>query len=211
MSFDFKKVDKDLYSAKASIKVVDIPAMNFIAIKGNGDPNEEDGLFQQAIQTLYPVAYKLRMSYKTDYQIKDFEPYVVPPLEGLWWQEGIKGYDPKRKDLFKWILMLRIPDFISKKDVEWAKASVLEQKQIDTQDIFYFEYEEGLCAQIMHVGKYDEEFDTVASMNEQLQSLGYCEDFDDNNLRYHHEIYLSDIRKTAPEKLKTIIRHPIKK
>lgn len=209
MLLDYKKINKELYSATKNVKIINVKPLNYMAIRGNGNPNQENGLFQQAIQILYPVAYKLRMSYKTNYKIKNFEPYVVPPLEGLWWQKDIKGFDPNRKDLFEWILMIRLPDFIDKKDLDWAKETIKIQKNLDTNKIFFFNYNEGLSAQILHKGPFDEEIMIVDSMKDQLNKLGFEEEFNIDKLRLHHEIYLSDARKTSPEKLKKIIRHPI--
>ncbi|MFV0556448.1 MAG: GyrI-like domain-containing protein [Lactovum sp.] len=209
MPYDFKKEEKEIYGVKKAAKVLTLPSLNYMAIFGEGNPNEENGDYQKTIQTLYPLAYTLRMSYKTDYKIKGFFEYVVPPLEGLWWQKDIKGYDPSQKNKFQWISMIRLPNFIQKSDLNWAIKKVEEKKDLDASHVNFYSLSEGLCAQITHIGPFDEEFETVKKMQEFLDKNGYITDLNDK--RHHHEIYLSDPRKTSPEKLKTIIRHPIKK
>ena len=209
MTFDFKKEYKEYYLPKNKPEIVNVPRMNFIAVTGKGDPNEEDGAYQKAIQILYSVAYTLKMSYKTDYQIKGFFEYAVPPLEGFWWQDGIDGVDYTDKSTFNWISVIRLPDFITKEDVDWAIETASKKKKIDCSAAEMITIEEGLCVQIMHLGSYDDEPKTVALMDAYLKENGYANDFSD--ARLHHEIYLSDARKTAPEKLKTVIRHPIRK
>lgn len=209
MAFDFKKEYKELYMPKNKPAIVDVPAANYIAVRGKGDPNEEDGAYQQAISVLYSVAYTLKMSYKTDYKIEGFFEYVVPPLEGFWWQEGILGVDYSDKAGFNWISVIRVPDFVTRADFDWAVETATKKKKIDCSGAELITVEEGLCVQILHTGAYDDEPATVALMDEYLRQNGYANDFSDTRL--HHEIYLSDPRKTAPEKRKTVIRHPIKK
>lgn len=209
MAFDFKKEYKELYIPKNKPAIVDVPAANYIAVRGKGDPNEEDGAYQQAISVLYSVAYTLKMSYKTDYKIEGFFEYVVPPLEGFWWQEGILGVDYSDKAGFNWISVIRVPDFVTRADFDWAVETATKKKKIDCSGAELITVEEGLCVQILHTGAYDDEPATVALMDEYLRQNGYANDFSDTRL--HHEIYLSDPRKTAPEKRKTVIRHPIKK
>ena len=194
MAFDFKKEYKEFYMPKNKPEIVIVPKANYIAVRGKGDPNEEDGAYQQAISVLYAVAYTLKMSYKTDHKIAGFFEYVVPPLEGFWWQEHIDGVDYTDKSAFNWISVIRLPDFITKEDFEWAEFLTID---------------EGLCVQIMHLGAFDDEPATVALMDAYLEQNGYANDL--NKERLHHEIYLSDARKVAPEKRKTVIRHPIKK
>ncbi|MEF2614520.1 GyrI-like domain-containing protein [Faecalibacillus faecis] len=207
MTFDFKKEYKEYYQPKKKPEIINIPSFNFIAVRGKGNPNEENGMYQQAISVLYAVAYTLKMSYKTDYKIEGFYEYVVPPLEGFWWQEDEKNVDYLNKEKFHWISVIRLPDFISKKDFDWAVEKASMKKKIDCSKVEFFTFEEGLCVQMMHYGSFDEEEATVEIMNQYLQEKGYRNDF--NKSRLHHEIYLSDARKVAPEKWRTVIRHPI--
>lgn len=209
MAFDYKKEYKEFYLPKNKPSIVTIPKMNFIAVRGKGNPNEEEGEYKQAIGLLYAIAYTLKMSHKTDRKIEGFFEYVVPPLEGFWWQEEIKGVDYSRKDTFQWISIIRIPDFISKDDFMWAKETASKKKGLDFSKVEYLTYDEGLCVQCMHIGSYDEEPKTVELMHQYMQEEGYKLDITDT--RYHHEIYLSDPRKSDKSKLKTVIRHPIKK
>ena len=207
MTFDFKKEHKEYYRPKNKPEIINIPQFNFIAVRGKGNPNEENGMYQQAISVLYAVAYTLKMSYKTDYKIEGFYEYVVPPLEGFWWQEDEKNINYLHKENFHWISVIRLPDFISKKDFDWAVEKASTKKKIDCSKVEFFTFEEGLCVQMMHHGSFDEEEATVEIMNQYLQEKGYRNDF--NKSRLHHEIYLSDARKVRPEKWKTVIRHPI--
>lgn len=207
MTFDFKKEYKEYYRPKNKPEIINIPQFNFIAIRGKGNPNEENGMYQQAIHILYAVAYTLKMSYKTEYKIKGFYEYVVPPLEGFWWQEDKGNVDYLHKEKFHWISVIRLPDFISKKDFDWAVERVSIKKKVDCSKVEFFTFEEGLCIQMMHHGSFDEEETTIKIMNQYLQEKGYRNDF--NKSRLHHEIYLSDARKVVPEKWKTVIRHPI--
>lgn len=208
MAFDFKKEYKEFYMPKNKPEIVTIPKANYIAVRGKGDPNEEGGTYQQAISVLYAVAYTLKMSYKTDYRIEGFFEYVVPPLEGFWWQEGVDGVDYGNKATFCWISVIRLPDFITKKDFDWAVATATKKKKLDCSCAEFLTVDEGLCVQIMHIGPFDDEPATVEKMNQYLKENGYQSDFSDTRL--HHEIYLSDARKVSPEKWKTVIRHPIK-
>ena len=189
--------------------VVNVPEANYIAVRGKGNPNEEDGAYQQAIRVLYAIAYTLKMSYKTDYKIEGFFEYVVPPLEGFWWQDGIKGVDYNNKDTFKWISVIRLPDFVTKKDFDWAVETATKKKKLECSSAEFLTINEGLCVQIMHIGAYDDEPTTVALMDVYLEQNGYVNDISTDRL--HHEIYISDARKVAPEKRKTVIRHPIRK
>lgn len=209
MAFDFKKEYKELYAPKNKPAIVDVPAASYIAVRGKGDPNEEGGEYKQAISVLYSVAYTLKMSYKTEHKIEGFFEYVVPPLEGFWWQEGVEGVDYSDKAGFNWVSVIRVPEFIKKADFDWAVETATRKKKLDCSKAELITVEEGLCVQILHTGAYDDEPATVALMDEYLQKNGYVNDFSDTRL--HHEIYLSDPRKTAPEKQKTVIRHPVKK
>ena len=208
MAFDFKKEYKEFYLPPAKPVVVTVPKANYVAVRGKGDPNEEGGAYQQAIGILYAVAYTLKMSYKTDHRIEGFYDYVVPPLEGFWWQEGIDGIDYSDKSTFCWISVIRLPDFITKADFDWAVQAASKKKKIDCSKAEFLTVDEGLCVQIMHIGPYDDEPASVALMDQYLAENGYMNDLSDTRL--HHEIYLSDARKVAPENWKTVIRHPIK-
>ena len=208
MAFDFKKEYKEFYLPPAKPVVVTVPKANYIAVRGKGDPNEEGGAYQQAIGILYAVAYTLKMSYKTDHRIEGFYEYVVPPLEGFWWQEGIDGIDYSDKSTFCWISVIRLPDFITKADFDWAVQTASKKKKVDCSKAEFLTVDEGLCVQIMHIGPYDDEPASVALMDRFLGENGYENDLSDTRL--HHEIYLSDARKVAPENWKTVIRHPIK-
>ena len=209
MAFDFKKEYKEFYMPKNKPEIVSVPAANYIAVRGTGDPNEEGGAYQQAIGVLYAVAYTLKMSYKTDYRIEGFYDYVVPPLEGFWWQDNGEGIDYTDKSLFNWISVIRLPDFITKKDFDWAVETATEKKKLDCSKAEFLTVDEGLCVQIMHIGPFDNEPETVAAMDRYVAENGYENDL--SNSRLHHEIYLSDARKIPPEKWKTVIRHPIRK
>ena len=209
MAFDFKKEYKELYQPKDIPCILNVPKSNYIAVRGKGDPNEEGGAYQNAISVLYAVAYTLKMSYKTDYHINGYYEYVVPPLEGFWWQDGVKGVDYSDKSSFNWISVIRLPDFISKDDFDWALETATKKKKIDCSCAQFLIITEGLCVQMMHNGPYDDEPATVGMMDRYLEDKGYENDFSD--ARMHHEIYMSDPRKTPPEKWKTVIRHPIRK
>lgn len=208
MPFDFKKVEKQFYSTKQKPVVIDIPEMTFISIQGSGDPNEEGGMYQSAVQKLYSIAYTIRMSPRNNKEIEDFFTFVVPPLEGYWWQDGVKGVDPTRKQDFQWIMQIRMPEFVTEDVFEWAKEEALSKKKIDCSDVEFTSYAEGLVVQMMHLGPYDEEIETVKVMDQFAIEQGFELDFSES--RRHHELYLSDPRKTTPEKLKTILRHPVK-
>ena len=209
MVFDFKKEYKEFYRSKSVPEIVTVPKANYIAVRGMGDPNQEGGAYQSAVSILYAVAYTLKMSYKTDYRIEGFFEYVVPPLEGFWWQEGVNGIDYGDKSTFHWISVIRLPEFVTKKDFDWAVEEAARKKKLDCSLAEFLTIEEGLCVQIMHIGPFDTEPSTVALMDQYIAENGYENDMNENRL--HHEIYLSDARKAAPEKWKTIIRHPIRK
>ena len=209
MAFDFKKEYKEYYLPKNQPEIINIPEANYIAVRGKGDPNEIGGAYQQAISVLYAIAYTLKMSYKTDYKIEGFFEYVVPPLEGFWWQDNIEGVNYSDKSAFHWISVIRLPDFVTKKDFDWAVETAANKKKLDCSSAEFMTIDEGLCVQIMHLGPFDDEPATVAIMDGYLAENGYVNDI--TATRLHHEIYLSDARKVAPEKWKTVIRHPIKK
>lgn len=208
MAFDFKKEYKEFYLPKSRPSIVTVPAMNFVAVRGQGDPNVEDGEYRRAINVLYGVAFTIKMSKKGSHRIDGYFDYVVPPLEGFWWQDGVAGVDYAHKEDFKWISAIRLPDFVTKADLDWAVEEATRKKKADFSKAEFLTYDEGLCVQCMHVGPYDDEPGTVASMHEYMDSQGYSLDITDRRL--HHEIYLSDARRVVPEKLRTVIRHPIK-
>ncbi|MEE0772333.1 MAG: GyrI-like domain-containing protein [Anaerovoracaceae bacterium] len=209
MAFDFKKEYKEFYMPKAKPMIVEIPRMNYIAVRGTGNPNQEDSQYKQSIELLYGVAYTLKMSHKTSHKIEGFFEYVVPPLEGLWWQENTAGLDYSRKDDMHFISMIRLPDFITEDDFEWALREAANKKKRDFSKVEFFTYHEGLCVHCMHLGSYDDEPATIEAMENYAVSSGYQVDI--NESRLHHEIYLSGPRKCAPDRLKTVVRHPIRK
>ena len=209
MAFDFKKEYKEFYLPPAGPQIVTVPRANYLAVRGQGDPNEPDGEYQRSIGMLYAVAYTLKMSYKTEHRIAGFYEYVVPPLEGFWWQDGVAGVDYAHKENFRWISVIRLPDFVTEEDLAWAIKEAARKKKTDCSRVELLSYDEGLCVQCMHIGPYDNEPATVSAMHEYMERQGYALDISD--ARLHHEIYLSDARKVAPEKRKTVIRHPIRK
>ena len=209
MAFDYKKEYKEFYMPPQVPGVVEVPEIKYIAVRGAGDPNDENGEYGKAMELLYGVAYTIKMSYKGEYKIDGFFEYVVPPLEGFWWQAGVSGVDYSKKDGFCWISVIRLPDFVTKTDFDWAVDQAMRKKKQDFSKVEFFTYDEGLCVQCMHVGSYDNEPETIGKMNDFARAQGYVIDISDT--RFHHEIYLSDPRKTEAAKLKTVIRHPIGK
>ena len=208
MAFDFKKEYKEYYLPKGTPSIVRVPKMNYIAVRGSGNPNNEDGEYKRAIGLLYGIAYIIKMSKKGDRRIEGYFDFVVPPLEGFWWQDGIDGVDYAHKESFHWISVIRLPDFVTEEDFQWVVDEAEKKKKQDFSNVEFLTVEEGLCVQCMHIGSYNDEPATVAMMHEFMEQQGYELDITDKRL--HHEIYLSDARKVAPEKLKTVIRHPIK-
>ena len=209
MPFDYKKEYKEFYLPKAVPQLVSLPPMQYLAVRGKGDPNEEGGAYQQAIGLLYGVAYTLKMCRKAGYEIDGYFDYVVPPLEGFWYQEGADGVDFAHKDAFCWISVIRVPDFVRRADFDWAVAEATRKKKQDFSAVEFLTVDEGLCVQMMHLGAYDDEPASVAHMDAFLAQNGCANDFSAE--RMHHEIYLSDPRKTPPEKRKTVLRHPVRK
>ena len=208
MAFDFKKEYKELYAPKKGPGIIEVPPITYVAVRGSGDPNEEDGAYQQANAVLYAISYTIKMSKKGVRQIDGYVDFVVPPLEGFWWQEGIEGADYAHKETFNWTAVIRLPDFVTREVFDWAVQEATKKKKIDCSIAEYLQVDEGLCVQCLHVGSYDDEPATVEAMDAFARERGYVIDLSQD--RRHHEIYLSDARKVAPEKLKTIIRHPIK-
>lgn len=209
MPFDFKKEYKEFYMPKGKPEIVTVPKMNYVAVRGKGNPNVEDGDYKKSIELLYGIAYTIKMSKKGDHKIEGYFDYVVPPLEGFWWQDDVDGIDYSHKENFQWISVIRLPDFVTKADFDWAIEEATRKKKMDFSKVEFLEIEEGLCVQCLHSGSYDDEPATIAAMDKFIADNGYENDISDT--RRHHEIYLSDARKVAPEKLKTVIRHPIKK
>lgn len=210
MALDYKKECKHLYLPGKDPSIVQVPPMRFISVRGQGDPNAEGGEYQRAVELLYGVAYTIKMSKRGPHRIDGYFDFVVPPLEGLWWQEGICGFDSSRKEDFSWITLIRLPDFVSEAELAWAVEEAARKKRDkDFSSVELLDFEEGECVQAMHVGPYDTEPATVDAMDAYLAEHGYMNDFSDT--RMHHEIYLSDPRRTAPERLKTVVRHPIRR
>ena len=209
MPFDYKKEYKEFYLPKAQPALVTVPPMNYIAVRGRGDPNQPDGEYQEAMSLLYGVAFTIKLSKLGDRRIEGYFDYVVPPLEGFWWQDGVQGIDYAHKEDYRWISLIRLPDFVTRADFDWAVEEATRKKKKDFSKAEFFPYDEGLCVQCMHIGPYDAEPETVAKMDAFLRENGYGTDITDR--RYHHEIYLSDARKVAPERRKTVLRHPIRK
>ena len=209
-AFDYKKEYKEFYLPPKAPALIDVPEMRFVAVRGSGNPNEADGDYQRAVSVLYAVSYTIKMSRLGTRAIEGYFPYVVPPLEGLWWMgDGMPGIDYSNKSGFCWVSMIRLPDFVTEEDFAWAKGEAAIKKRLDTSSAEYFTYREGLCVQCMHLGSFDAEPATVAAMDAFAAQSGYGPDFADG--RMHHEIYLSDPRKTAEERRKTVIRHPVKR
>lgn len=208
-TFDFKKEYKEFYMPASKPSIVAVPKMNYISVRGKGNPNDENGDYKNSIGLLYGIAFTIKMSYKGSHKIDGYFEYVVPPLEGFWWQDGSDTIDYANKDGFNFISLIRLPDFVTKADFDWAVQEATNKKKADFSMVEFLTYDEGICVQCMHVGSYDDEPKTVALMHEYMNANGY--ELDITESRYHHEIYLSDPRKCAVEKLKTVIRHPIKK
>ena len=209
MAFDFKKEFKEFYMPKNRPEIVNVPPINYIAVRGRGNPNIPGGAYQKAIGILYTLSFTLKMSYKTDYRIEGYFQYVVPPLEGLWWQDEALDAGFGNKDTFNWISVIRLPDFVTRKDFDWAVQTAALKKKEDFSSAEFLTVDEGLCVQIMHIGPFDDEIKSVAIMDEYVKQNGYVTDITEKRL--HHEIYMSDARKVPPEKWKTVIRHPIKR
>ncbi len=209
MPYDFKKEQKRLYLPPKTPEILTIPPMNFVAVDGRGDPNEEGGEYKRALEVLYAVSYTLKMSYKTDYKIPGFYEYVVPPLEGFWVQPGVKGFDYSDKSSLLWTSAIRLPDFVREEDFAWAVSAAENKKKLDCSQAYLLALDEGVCVQMLHLGSYDSELESVARMDAYIDENGYENDMAGD--RRHHEIYLSDPRKTSPEKWRTVIRHPIRR
>lgn len=209
MAFDYKKEYKEFYLPPKKPQIITLPPMNFVAVQGKGDPNDPEGEYQAAMEILYGIAYTIKMSYKGSHKIEGFFEYIVPPLEGLWHQPDMDGVDYAHKETFEWTSMIRLPEFVTREEFDWAVREATTKKKMDFSKAEFFVYDEGLCVQCMHIGPYDTEPETLAQMDAFAAEQGYATDFLQG--RFHHEIYLGDPRRTAPEKLKTVLRHPIRK
>lgn len=209
MPFDYKKEYKEFYMPPKKPGIVEVPSMNYIAVRGKGDPNDEHGEYKTSIGLLYGIAFTIKMSYKGDHKINGYFEYVVPPLEGLWWQDSVEGIDYAHKENFNFISLIRLPDFVTKVDFDWSVDEATKKKETDFSRVEFLIYNEGLCVQCMHIGSYDDEPATITAMHKYVQQNGY--ELDITDTRYHHEIYLSDPRKCDASKLKTVVRHPIRK
>jgi len=210
-SFDYKKEYKDLYLPKTEPSIINVPEMIFIMVDGKGNPNTSVD-YQNTLEILYGLSYAIKMSKKSGTQPKGYFEYVVPPLEGLWWgEEGyFDGTNIVDKNKFCWTAMIRQPEFVTLDVFDIAKQVLNKKKpELDLSLARLASFSEGLCAQIMHIGSYDNEPATIKTLEQFIVDTGYSNDISAN--RKHHEIYLSDPRKIAPEKLKTVIRHPIVK
>ena len=196
MPFDFKKEYKEFYLPPKTPTIVEVPPMNYRAVRGKGDPNDEEGEYKNSIGLLYGIAFTVKMSYKGSHKIDGYFEYVVPPLEGFWWQDGVRGIDYGRKEDFNFISVIRLPDFVSREDFDWAVREATKKKKMDFSKVEFFHYDEGLCVQCMHLGSYDDEPATVEAMHQLAEKEGYKLDI--NEKRMHHEIYLSDPRNTDP-------------
>lgn len=209
MAFDFKKEYKEFYLPGKTPVLVELPPIPYLAVRGKGDPNQEGGAYQRALELLYGMAYTIKMSPRSGHRMEGYFEYVVPPLEGFWWMEDLRGVDYSRKGDFHWISVIRLPDFVSRAEFDWAAAEATRKKKLDFSPVELLTVEEGLCVQCLHLGPFDDEPATVRLMEEFLTQSGYTADF--SPTRLHHEIYLNDARKTSPDKLKTVIRHPVKR
>jgi hypothetical protein len=204
---DYKKKDKELYSPGVKPVILNVPKMKFVTVEGKGDPNEVDGDYQKAMELLYGISYTIKMSKMGGETPEGYHDFIVPPLEGLW----EVGVDIADKSSFKWISMIRVPEFVSEEVFEWAKSKLSNKKpELDVSKLQYLSFEEGRTAQIMHIGSYDNENRTIKVLQEFIANSGYEEDFSPEKYRFHHEIYLNDPRKVDSSKIKTVIRYPIK-
>ena len=207
MAFDFKKAYKEFYLPPKQPTLVTVPPMTFLAVRGQGDPNQPDGAYQQALGLLYAVAFTIKMSKLGLQQPEGYFDYVMPPLEGLWRQTGGGALDLTRKADFQWVSLLRLPDFVTEEVFRWAVREAAKKKKLDFSTVIYLPWVEGLCVQCMHLGPYGEEPTTLRAMEDYIEEQGYALDFGPD--RWHHELYLSDPRRGRPEKRKTVLRLPV--
>lgn len=211
---DYKKEYSDLYLPKTKPMQIDVPNMKFICVTGKGNPNEENGEYQEALQILYALSFTIKMSKMGNHKIDGYFEYVVPPLEGFWWNKNNSNMDYEDKENFEWISMIRQPEFVTEEVFEWACEEVRKKKNLATQKAEFREIKEGLCVQMLHIGSYDNEPETIAKIENYIEENGLKNDIgslENGFVRRHHEIYLSDPRRTKTENLKTVIRIPVKK
>lgn len=211
--FDYKKQYKNLYLPKSKPTLIEVPTMNFIMVDGKGNPNQAGGEYQSAVELLYGLAYTIKMSKMKGHEPSGYFEYVVPPLEGLWWLND-NDINFTEKDKFCWTSMLRQPEFVNKEVFQWACDELkIKKPKIDISKAYLETFTEGLCVQIMHLGAYDEEPKSIAEIDafikEQHLKSAISSLNPNGKIRRHHEIYLSDPRKTKPEKMKTVLRHPV--
>lgn len=206
--FDYKKEYKEFYLPPKTPGIITIPEINYLSVQGKGDPNEPEGEYKAAVGMLYAIAFTIKMSGWAGHKMDGYFSYVVPPLEGLWKMAGNVPIDYAHKENFEWRAMIRLPEFVTKEEFDWAVSEATEKKQMDFSKVTYFTYQEGLCVQCMHIGSYDDEPATIQKMKAFFEEQGYAEDLSEKRL--HHEIYLSDPRRTAKERLRTVIRQPIR-
>ncbi len=207
MPFDYKKEYKEFYMPKSTPSIVTIPKMNFIAVRGKGNPNEENGEYKRSLGLLYAIIFTIKMSGKSGHKIEGYFDFVVPPLEGLWWQENVAEIDYAHKEKFNFISLIRLPEFVTKTVFDWAVKQASIKKKTDFSKVEFFEYDEGVCVQCLHTGAYDDEPKTIENMHSYINAGGY--QLDITKTRLHHEIYLSNPQRCDMSKLKTIIRLPI--
>lgn len=210
MAFDYKKEYKDIYKPSKKPGLIEVGPINYVAVRGKGDPNQEDGEYQRALQILYGVSFTIKMSPKAGHHLEGYFEYAVPPLEGFWkLPKGVEYLDPSRKRELEWISCIRLPEFVTPDVLDWAKEEATRKKGVDFSAAEFLTVDEGICVQCMHIGPYDDEPASIDRMREFAENEGYT--FDEDPKRLHHEIYLSDPRRTAPERLKTAIRIPVAK
>lgn len=208
MPYDVKKELKSLYVPGRCPGVIDVPRMRFAAVDGSGDPNEPDGEYKSALGKLYSVLYTIRMSPKSGLEFPGYETFVVPPLEGLWEQSGQPagaGIDYSRKHDLRWTAMILLPDFVDDAGFQTAVEAAAAKKGGDYSNVYVLDYDEGQCVQCMHAGPYDDEPRTLDMMRGFMAEHRLLPDL----MRRHHEIYLSDPNRTAPDRLRTVLRIPV--
>ena len=207
---DYKKTEKHLYLPKTPA-VLDVPEMVFFAVDGQGDPNTSPA-YQEALELLYGLSFTIKMSKMGDQIPEGYFDYVVPPLEGLWWTDapGFDGRALADKNCFQWTSLIRQPEFVTEEVFRWAVETLAKKKPgLEVSKARYWRWAEGLCGHILHVGPYDTEPASIDKLSAFIEAQGYAVDISD--VRRHHEIYLGDPRRTAPEKLRTVIRHPVRR
>jgi hypothetical protein len=205
-AFDYKKEYKDLYLPKDNPLLIDVPAINFIMVDGCGDPNNNQE-FQEAVELLYGLSYIIKMSKSKGKQPEGYFEYVVPPLEGLWWVDK-GGFSLEKRENWKWTLLIRQPEFVTQEVFEWAGRELIRKKpKFALENARLETFTEGLCVQILHIGPYAAEPETMKKLENFIEKEGLKDRLGLGGK--HHEIYLSDPRKSKPESMKTVLRHPV--